>query len=314
MMSCSFSRPPLRPRSRAPVTRRACESPGTYPSLMSRRSRRVSYELFGCGWHGHALVGTDAAAVRQEDGLVIREQAGLRWHRCLRCDAWLPRPAPASPGRPFPPERAEITLPLRGRELRELYVLRLIAVDRVIHCVVLTALAVAVFVFAADHAMLQEDFVRIVTALQASEGELTRLFAISLRNLQITGVVLTAYAVLEGTEAVGLWRGRRWAEYLTFIATALLLPLEIYEIVHRPTVLKGVTLAINLAVVLYLVWAKRLFGLRGGERAQRALRQADAGWPALERATPRPRGDDHGPVLKKQSLPNGPVVPPRPRS
>jgi hypothetical protein len=43
---------------------------------MSRRSRRVSYELLGCGWHGHALVGTDAAAVRQEDDLVIREQAG----------------------------------------------------------------------------------------------------------------------------------------------------------------------------------------------------------------------------------------------
>jgi uncharacterized membrane protein (DUF2068 family) len=181
-------------------------------------------------------------------------------------------------------------------------------------------------VFAADHAMLQEDFVRFVTALQASvggpsatttggvEGELTKLFAISLRNLQITGVVLTAYAILEGTEAVGLWRGRRWAEYLTFIATALLLPLEIYEIAHRPTVLKGVTLAINLAVVLYLVWAKRLFGLRGGERAQRALRQADSGWPALERATPRPRGDDHGPVLKNQSLPNGPVVPPHPKS
>ena len=79
----------------------------------------MSYELLGCGWHGHALVGTDAAAVRQEDDLVVREQAGLRWHRCLRCDAWLPRPAPASPARPFPPEHAEITLPLRGRELRE---------------------------------------------------------------------------------------------------------------------------------------------------------------------------------------------------
>jgi uncharacterized membrane protein (DUF2068 family) len=266
---------------------------------MSRRNRRVSYELLGCGWHGHVLVGTDAAAVRQEDDLVVREESGLRWHRCLRCDAWLPRPAPDSPARPFPPERSEIALPLRGRELRERYVLRLIAVDRVIHCVVLAALAAAVFVFAADKEMLQQDFVRFVTALQASvggpsvttsggvEGELTKLFAISMRNLQLTGVVLTAYAILEGTEAVGLWLGRRWAEYLTFVATALLLPLEIYEIVHRPTVLKGVTLAINLAVVLYLVWAKRLFGLRGGERAQRALRQADSGWPALERATPR---------------------------
>ncbi len=270
---------------------------------MRARARKLSYELLGCAWHGHVLVGTDAAAVRPQDHLVVREYAGLRWYRCLRCDAWLPRPAPASPARPFPPERDEISLPLRGRALRDRYVLRLIAVDRAVHFVVLAVLATAVFAFAADKPMLQQGFMRILAGLQAGvggpantasggvEGELTRLFAISIRSLVVTGVALISYAVLEGVEAVGLWQGTRWAEYLTFVATVLLVPLEVYEISHRPTALKGLTLAINLAIVVYLVIAKRLFGVRGGQRAQREQRRADSGWAALEHATPRASAD-----------------------
>jgi uncharacterized membrane protein (DUF2068 family) len=86
-------------------------------------------------------------------------------------------------------------------------------------------------------------------------------------------------------EAVGLWYGRRWAEYLTFIATSLLLPLEVYEIIHKGTVLKVIGFLVNVAVVLYLLLRKRLFGLRGGAAADEAARMADAGWPAIERAT-----------------------------
>jgi len=53
--------------------------------------------------------------------------------------------------------------------------------------------------------------------------------------------------------------------------------------------LKIITLIINLAIVVYLLVSKRLFGLRGGGRAERAEREADVGWDAIERATPRPR-------------------------
>ncbi len=265
-----------------------------------RRHRRLSYDLLDCAFQGHVLVGTDAAAVRPGDDLVVRELDGLRWHRCLRCDCWLPRPLPAAPTSPFPPGRDQIDLPLRGRPLRDKYVLRLIAVDRAIHFVVLGVLAIAVFVFIAHKSAWQQDFLRIVAALQGSvggpvnttnggiQGELTKLFAFSTRNLEITGVVLAAYAALEGVEAVGLWHAKRWAEYLTFVATTLLLGPEIYEIVGKLTVLKVVTLAINAAIVVYLVLAKRLFGLRGGRRAERAVREVEEGWDALERTTPRP--------------------------
>ena len=45
--------------------------------------------------------------------------------------------------------------------------------------------------------------------------------------------VAAAYALLEGVEAVGLWFAQRWAEYLTFVATTALLPLEIWEALER---------------------------------------------------------------------------------
>ena len=97
---------------------------------------------------------------------------------------------------------------------------------------------------------------------------------------------MALFAIVEGVEAVGLWLGKRWAEYLTFIATTALLPLELYEITHRFTPLKVLTLIVNLAVCAYLIYAKRLFGVRGGGGAEAALHERDAGWPAVERATP----------------------------
>src|SRR5262249_8303330 len=135
-----------------------------------RRKRNLSYELLECGWFGHALAGTDAAQIRTEDQHVVREYSGLRWYRCLRCDTWVPQEPPHSPTRPFPPAPDEIAVPLRGRPLRDRYVLRLIALDRALHFIVLAVLATAVFVFAAEKSFLQRDFVRIVTALQGGVG------------------------------------------------------------------------------------------------------------------------------------------------
>ena len=54
-------------------------------------------------------------------------------------------PRRRAPARERPPPRDEIELPLRGRPLRDKIVLRLIAVNRALHFVVLGALAVAIF-------------------------------------------------------------------------------------------------------------------------------------------------------------------------
>jgi hypothetical protein len=105
-----------------------------------------------------------------------------------------------------------------------------------------------------------------------------------------------ADAVLEGTEAVWLWLGRRWAEYLTFVATAVFVPYEIYELAKSVSALKVLALVINLAIVAYLLIAKRLFGLRGGGKAERAEHEEDTSWAPIERATPLPLVPSAGPA------------------
>ena len=76
----------------------------------------------------------------------------------VRCDSWLPLPPPEHPARDEPPPREQIELPLRGRPLRDKVVLRLIAIDRAFHFVVLVALGVLVLVFATDRATLRHRF------------------------------------------------------------------------------------------------------------------------------------------------------------
>ena len=62
------------------------------------------------------------------------------------------------------------------------------------------------------------------------------------------------YALLYLVEGVGLLMRKHWAEYFTVIATGSLIPLEIYEVYRRPTPVRVGVLAINLAIVAYLVY------------------------------------------------------------
>jgi uncharacterized membrane protein (DUF2068 family) len=265
---------------------------------MPRRKRGPDnrYELVTCAWKGHALVGTDAAEVTAEDASVVREGDGVRWHRCLRCDAWLPGPIPEEPSRERVTPREEIQIPVRGPLLRDRYVLRLIALDRAIHVVVLSVLAVVLFTFAKHDAALHRDYVNVMNDLSGGSpgetqvrgilGYLRKAFEYSPRRLIQLGLAVTAYAALEATEMVGLWFNKRWAEYLTLIATTALVPFEVYELTLKVSVFKVITLVINVAIVIYLLLAKRLFGLRGGHKAEAERRRRLGGWAAIEQATP----------------------------
>jgi uncharacterized membrane protein (DUF2068 family) len=61
------------------------------------------------------------------------------------------------------------------------------------------------------------------------------------------------YAAMVITEGTGLLLGRRWAEYLTIIATGSFIPLEIYELYKHANLAKGALLLINIGVVIYLI-------------------------------------------------------------
>ena len=77
------------------------------------------------------------------------------------------------------------------------------------------------------------------------------------RRVQLLGVSAFAYAALFAVEGIGLWLQKRWAEYLTIVATSSLVPLEIYEVVKRVTILRIAVLVSNVAIVAYLVWKVR---------------------------------------------------------
>jgi uncharacterized membrane protein (DUF2068 family) len=287
------------------VAARTPDEPHAPPGTVRPESflPRLHYELLVCGLRGHALIGTEAAELRPEDAIFARDMHGSRWYRCLRCDSWLPLGPPASPTRRHPPDREEIELPLRGKALRDKIVLRVIAVDRALHFVLLGLLAIAIFLFTAHQVQLRDTFYRVVADIQNTTGgapvqsghvgllhELDLLFSLRAGTLHLVGGAVAVYAVLEGVEAVGLWYQRRWAEYLTFIATTALLPLEVYELARTVSPLKIIALIVNIAVVLYLLRAKRLFGFNGGAAAERAERERDVGWEALERTAPEAGG------------------------
>jgi uncharacterized membrane protein (DUF2068 family) len=258
--------------------------------------RSLRYELLTCGVAGHELVGTDAAQVVPSDAPFVREIDGVRWHRCLRCDDWVVQAAPEHPGRERVESRDEVVLPARGPILRDRIVLRVIAVDRAIHVVVFGLLAIALFTFASHSKALHRDYINVMNDLAdggpgASQargilGYFRHVFSYSPAHLIRLGLIVASYAALAAVEMVGLWRNRRWAEYLTSVAITAFIPVEIYELSNGVSVLKIVVFLINVVVLAYLVYAKRLFGLRGGYAAQKVRRETLSGWVAFDRADP----------------------------
>jgi len=84
-------------------------------------------------------------------------------------------------------------------------------------------------------------------------GILERYLGVSRRRLEEIGVGTFFYAAVFLTEGTGLALGKRWAEYFTIIVTGSFLPLEVYELARRLTVIRGAVLALNAAVLVYLI-------------------------------------------------------------
>jgi uncharacterized membrane protein (DUF2068 family) len=229
------------------------------------------------------LAAARVARLRPEDaGLGVDVPDGRRLVRCLRCDAWAEvRPRPEA-GAETLPALDELKLPRRGKDLRDAIILRLIAIDRGVHSVLFGLLAVALIALEVNFGSAQAKASAIIRALDQSLGqtgqadsssfvatELEKFLSVRKGAVLVLAVTAVAYCLVEGIEAIGLWLERRWAEYLTAIATAGFLPFEVNELLKRVTVLRVVALVVNLAILVYLVWKKRLFGIRGGLKAER---------------------------------------------
>jgi uncharacterized membrane protein (DUF2068 family) len=92
---------------------------------------------------------------------------------------------------------------------------------------------------------------RIVTQL------LEWFSGLSVSRINALRIVTLAYAAVFAVEGIGLWMEKRWAEWLTVVITASLIPLEAWEMIYHPTIGKALILLANIAVVGYLFWHVR---------------------------------------------------------
>jgi uncharacterized membrane protein (DUF2068 family) len=243
-----------------------------------RRRHRFDWSLLGCALHGHVLYAPDEPELRER--LVVEGPAGRCW-RCLRCEAFV---ADVEPAR-GPAERAPLVA--RGAALRDEVLLRFFAVERWLRAVLLFAGAYVVHRFAGRQDQLRQAFDNTTPLVKQVFGRagfdlqhsktlelLQKVVDAKPTTLSWIVAGLVAYGAIEAVEGLGLWLLKRWGEYFAFVATGMFLPLEVYELSHHVSVLKVVTFLINLALVCYLVYSKRLFGFRGGKAAYEKARHA----------------------------------------
>lgn len=259
------------------------------PDQVGRRTlsrRETKWLLKRCGRRGHVLAYLpDDAEHRDVTRRFSADAAIGQLLRCLRCGDFT-RIGEGTAGETVvgsvdhPASWVGVPLALRGGHGRKLALLRLLSLERGLRGVVLLLAAFGVARLSGSHVVVADWFGHLEKSAEPLAQQLgynlhaSPTVAHILAFLNRSGEsfvtlawLLGAYGVLEFVESIGLWGGWLWAEYLAAVATAVFIPLEVYELTEKPTVLKVFALLINVAAVFYLVWKGRLFGIRGGHPA-----------------------------------------------
>ncbi len=248
----------------------------------------MDWSMLACGRSGHLTFAPEEPGLREQ--LHGQTAGGEAW-RCLRCGSFVPGP-PDLTG-----PAAEAPQVRRGKEVRSAVILRFFAVERFIRAVVFVALAYGLWrfkyarnsidaAFDRERPIVRELFRQLGYNIDNSKlvGLIQHALTLSAASITLLATGLAAYAAVEVIEGAGLWLGRRWGEYFAMVATSAGLPLEIYDLSRKVTVTTLIFFAINLALVLYLVLTKRLFGARGGKAAYEARLRSESIMEAAEEA------------------------------
>jgi uncharacterized membrane protein (DUF2068 family) len=259
----------------------------------------VDWSLFGCGRAGHVTFAPVEPELRAR--LYAQLADGEAWC-CLRCGAFVPGPADESG-----PAASAPVVP-RGREVRSKLILRLFALERFLRAIIFGVAAFGLWRYRYSRNAVEQAFDRELPVIR----DLLRQLGFNIDHSKFVGLVQHAltlsngsltllaagaagYAVLEVVEGTGLWLARRWGEYFAMVATSLGLPLEIYDLTRQVSVTALVLFGINLALVLYLVITKRLFGIRGGKKAYDARLRSESVLEAARLAVSQAAGDAAAP-------------------
>jgi uncharacterized membrane protein (DUF2068 family) len=240
----------------------------------------MDWSLLGCGRSGHVTFAPDEPELQEQ--LRADTAAGTAW-RCLRCADFIPgAPDGHGPASSSPSVR-------RGNEVRSALILRIFAIERFLRALAFLGLAYGLWRFRSARQSISASFNRELPVLRELFSQLgyridhsklvglvQHALTLSTRSITLLAAGLAAYALVEIIEGTGLWLARRWGEYFAMVATSVGLPLEIYDLTRKVTATTLIFFAINLALVLYLVLTKRLFGARGGKRAYDARLRSES--------------------------------------
>jgi uncharacterized membrane protein (DUF2068 family) len=234
----------------------------------------VEWNLRSCSRHGHVTYAPDEPEFRSR--LEASTPLGDAW-RCLRCGSYVL----GEPHGHGPADHAPVLL--RGKALRAAFILRALAIERWIRGLVVILLGVAVLKLRSTRVSIKELVDRDLESLKpffrqihfnvsdsATVHSVMKLLDAKPSTLNLIGGGLLGYGTLQIVEGLGLWSLRRWGEYVAVVGTTLFIPLEVYELTESVSWLKIAALAVNVLAVFYLVWSKRLFGVRGGHHAYEA--------------------------------------------
>lgn len=249
----------------------------------------MDWSLLACGRSGHVTYAPDEPGPRAQ--LSAPTSAGTAW-RCLRCGTFVT----GEPGGSGPADHAPEVR--RDDQVRSALILRLFAIERFLRAILFGAGAYVVWRFGYSRVSLEQAFDRELPVVRTlfrqlgfdvDHSKLVGLIrhALTLSNgsIHLLAAGLAVYTVIELIEGTGLWLGKRWGEYFAMVATSIFIPYEIYDLTAKITVTRVIFFAVNLALVLYLVITKRLFGVRGGKRAYEArLRSESIMTSAIARA------------------------------
>jgi uncharacterized membrane protein (DUF2068 family) len=118
-----------------------------------------------------------------------------------------------------------------------------------------TLIAAAISVFRLIHKDLAEEIIRWAERLHIAPGNIyverlvDRALRVTQGQLIVLGIILLAYSVM--------FTMKRWAEWMTVITTSALIPLEIFEVIRRPSWVKVIGTLVNIVIAVYLVFHVR---------------------------------------------------------
>lgn len=153
--------------------------------------------------------------------------------------------------------------------------LKIIIVEKLLLGVLFAALSFSLLTLLNKDMMVFTDQVIVFLNLDIEKNYVQDIleWLMKIKGGTIVGISAGMFVLssLNLMEAYGLHMRRRWAEWLTVIATSLFIPLELYEVIQQQTMVRIGALVINVAIVYYLAKHKELFSKKSFSLLNRRL-------------------------------------------